>query len=176
MRVFVLDCHKQPLMPTHPAKARKLLAAGQAAVNRRYPFTIVLKYPVAEPKTQPLELKLDPGSKTTGRSLVAQVTRGRVALWVADLHYRGQQVKRHLESRRACHRNHRNRKTRYRPARFNNRTRPVGYEVRQYLLEKWGRKCAYCGAKDTPLEVEHLVRKFRGGSNRVSNLTLACQP
>lgn len=50
----------------------------------------------------------------------------------------------------------------------------AGYEVREYLLEKWGRKCAYCGAKDTPLEVEHINPKSRGGSDRVSNLTLAC--
>lgn len=49
-----------------------------------------------------------------------------------------------------------------------------GYEVRQYLLEKWGRKCAYCGAKDTPLEVEHIQAKSKGGSDRVSNLTLSC--
>jgi len=52
----------------------------------------------------------------------------------------------------------------------------AGYEVREYLLEKWGRKCAYCGAKDTPLEVEHIQPKSKGGSNRVSNLTLACRP
>jgi 5-methylcytosine-specific restriction endonuclease McrA len=52
----------------------------------------------------------------------------------------------------------------------------VGYEVREYLLEKWGRKCAYCGKKDTPLEVEHIVPKSRGGSDRISNLTLACTP
>lgn len=50
----------------------------------------------------------------------------------------------------------------------------AGYEVREYLLEKWGRKCAYCGATDTPLEVEHITPKARGGSNHVSNLTLAC--
>src|SRR5690606_31016102 len=49
-----------------------------------------------------------------------------------------------------------------------------GYEVREYLLEKWHRKCAYCDAKDTPLEIEHIIPKSRGGSNRVSNLTLAC--
>lgn len=50
----------------------------------------------------------------------------------------------------------------------------LGYEVREYLLEKWGRKCAYCGISDLPLEVEHIMPKSRGGSNRVSNLTLAC--
>ena len=50
----------------------------------------------------------------------------------------------------------------------------MGYEVREYLLEKWGRKCAYCGATNMPLEIEHIIPKSRGGSNRASNLTLAC--
>jgi len=50
-----------------------------------------------------------------------------------------------------------------------------GYEVREYLLEKWGRKCAYCSAENIPLEIEHIVPKSRGGSNRVGNLTLACR-
>ena len=49
-----------------------------------------------------------------------------------------------------------------------------GYEVREYLLEKWGRQCAYCGAKDLPLEIEHITPKARGGSNRITNLSLAC--
>jgi 5-methylcytosine-specific restriction endonuclease McrA len=51
-----------------------------------------------------------------------------------------------------------------------------GYEVREYLLEKWGRKCAYCGAKNVPLQVEHIVPKSRGGTDRVGNLTIACGP
>lgn len=49
-----------------------------------------------------------------------------------------------------------------------------GYEVREYLLEKWGRKCAYCDTPNVPLQVEHMDPKANGGSNRVSNLTLAC--
>lgn len=52
----------------------------------------------------------------------------------------------------------------------------AGYEIREYLLEKWGRKCAYCKKTDIPLEVEHIVPRSRGGSDRVSNLTLACTP
>ncbi|MBK1650561.1 RNA-guided endonuclease IscB, partial [Rhabdochromatium marinum] len=52
----------------------------------------------------------------------------------------------------------------------------AGYEVREYLLEKWRRTCAYCGATDVPLEIEHIQPKSRGGSDRVSNLTLACRP
>lgn len=50
----------------------------------------------------------------------------------------------------------------------------AGYEVREYLLEKWGRKCVYCAKENTSLEIEHIVPKARGGSDRVSNLTLAC--
>jgi len=49
-----------------------------------------------------------------------------------------------------------------------------GYAIREYLLEKWHRKCAYCGKKDVPLEIEHIIPKSRGGSDRVSNLTISC--
>ena len=49
-----------------------------------------------------------------------------------------------------------------------------GYSVREALLEHWGRECAYCGATDVPLQVEHIQPKSKGGSNRFSNLTLAC--
>lgn len=49
-----------------------------------------------------------------------------------------------------------------------------GYFLREYVLEKWQRKCAYCDAREVPLEIEHIVPRLRGGSNRASNLTLAC--
>ncbi len=51
----------------------------------------------------------------------------------------------------------------------------AGYETREYLLEKWNRQCAYCNAKDIPLQVEHIFPKSLGGSNRISNLCLACE-
>jgi 5-methylcytosine-specific restriction endonuclease McrA len=51
-----------------------------------------------------------------------------------------------------------------------------GYEIREYLLEKFGRTCAYCHATNVPLQVEHIVPEARDGSNRVSNLTIACKP
>jgi 5-methylcytosine-specific restriction endonuclease McrA len=51
-----------------------------------------------------------------------------------------------------------------------------GYEVKEYLLAKFGRSCSYCDATDRPLEAEHIVAKANGGSDRVSNLTLACRP
>ncbi len=51
----------------------------------------------------------------------------------------------------------------------------AGYETRQYLLEKWGRNCAYCGKPGLKLQVEHIQPKGKGGYNRISNLTLSCE-
>lgn len=227
--VFVIDTDLQPLNPVHAGQARRLLKQERAAVYRSYPFTIILKYAASNPKIEPCQLKIDPGSKTTGLALV----QGEKLIWGADLAHKGQQIKNDLESRRAIRRNRRNRKTRYRQPRFLHRTRvkgwlppslqsrventmtwvnrllrlvPIagisqelvkfdtqamvnpevsgaeyqqgelaGYEVREYLLEKWGRKCAYCNVKDVPLEIEHIQPRSIGGSNRVSNLTLACR-
>lgn len=51
----------------------------------------------------------------------------------------------------------------------------AGYELREYLLEKWNRMCAYCGKGNVPLQVEHIVPRANKGTHRVSNLTLACE-
>jgi 5-methylcytosine-specific restriction endonuclease McrA len=231
-KVFVLDKNKQPLMPCHPARARELLTLGKASVFKRFPFTIILKHREGG-ETQPIALKVDPGSKETGIVIVGDFKRGKRVVWASVLEHRGQQIKNAIEICRSLRRGRRARHTRYRPARFNNRTRPkgwlppslmsridniwtwarrlnqsctinmisqelvkfdtqlmqdaeisgveyqqgalVGYEVREYLLEKWQRKCAYCGAKNIPLEVEHITPKSRGGTNRISNLALACR-
>lgn len=228
MFVFVLDKSKKPLNPTHPARARKLLKTGKAVVFKRYPFTIILKEEIVEPNNLHLRIKIDPGAKTTGIAIL----RDEVVLWAAELTHRGFQIRDALTSRRQLRRSRRNRKTRYRQPRFNNRCRqdgwlppslisrvnniltwvkrllrlsPItaistelvrfdtqlmqnpeifgveyqqgelaGYELREYMLEKWHRKCAYCGATDTQLEIEHIIPKSKGGSNRVSNLTLSC--
>jgi len=232
MHVFVLNRNQQPLMPCHPSRARQLLRDGKAAVFCRAPFTIILREREGG-ETQPTELKLDPGSKTTGIALVVAGQRGRRVIWAAELTHRGERIKHALDQRRAVRRSRRNRKPRYRKPRFLNRTRkadwlppslesrvanvetwvarlrhwcPVtwivlelvkfdtqklvspevsgveyqqgtlyGYEVREYLLDKWQRRCAYCGAKDVPLQIEPIVPQARGGSDRVSNLTLACE-
>ena len=42
-------------------------------------------------------------------------------------------------------------------------------------LNKWERKCAYCGRVGVPLEIEHIVARSRGGSNRAGNLTFSCR-
>ena len=51
----------------------------------------------------------------------------------------------------------------------------AGYEVREYLLEKWNRTCAYCGKRDVPLQIEHIQPRAKGGTDRISNLALACE-
>ena len=51
----------------------------------------------------------------------------------------------------------------------------AGYDIREYLLEKWNRQCAYCGKKDIPLQIEHIQPRTHGGTNRISNLTLSCE-
>ncbi len=232
-KVFVVDSNKQPLDPVHPGYARRLLKAGKAAVWRRFPFTILLKRAVPEHQPEPLLAKIDPGSVTTGLAVLNDAT-GEV-VFAADLSHRGHTITSALDTRRAVRRSRRNRKTRYRKPRFDNRRNkgegwlppslesrisnvltwihrlgrlcPIttcsmelvkfdmqamenpeisgveyqqgtlaGYEVREYLLQKWGRQCAYCGAKDVPLEVEHINPRSKSRDDRVCNLTLACHP
>ena len=86
-KVFVLDSHKQPLIPVHPGRARILLSAGKAAVYRRFPFTIILKGAVEEPKVEPCasRLILVP---TPQVSPLSKTHRGR-CFFAADLRHRG---------------------------------------------------------------------------------------
>jgi hypothetical protein len=120
--VFLLDANKRPLDPIHPGAARHLLNQGKAAVFRRYPFTIILKECCQDVPVCGLELKLDPGSKVTGIA----IKQGNKIIFGAELQHRGHQIKDALLSRRQLRRGRRNRLTRYRKARFLNRTRPKG--------------------------------------------------
>ena len=142
-KVFVLDTNKQPLAPVHPGRARLLLKQGKAAVYRRYPFTIRLARAVEQPILSPLRIKVDPGSKTTGMALVND-TSGEV-VWAAEITHRGEQIKRNLDRRRAVRRNRRQRKTRYRKPRFDNRrkrkgTLPPSLESRVCNVVTWVRR------------------------------------
>lgn len=51
----------------------------------------------------------------------------------------------------------------------------AGYEVREYLLEKWHRTCAYCGAKNVQMQIDHIHPKSKGGTDSITNLVLACE-
>src|SRR5450432_2984257 len=123
--VFVVDTNRKPLNPVHPGEARYLLNAGKAAVLKRFPFTIILKYPVDTQEIEPLRVKLDPGSRTTGIAVVNDATG--CVIFAAELSHRGQAIRDALLSRRGVRRGRRARHTRYRKPRFQNRTRPQGW-------------------------------------------------
>lgn len=244
LAVFVLDKRKKPLMPCSEKRASKLLDAGRARIHKLKPFTIRLVDRFqGDCVLQPVELKIDPGSKTTGVALVRLDERvnqetGEVDVTVnvlnlVEIEHRGQLIRDNLYRRHFIRKSRRYHNLRYRQPRFLNRTKPkgwlppsvqhqvdttiswvnrfkklapvgsisyervkfdmqkmqdpeisgaeyqrgtlFGYEVWEYLLEKWQHRCAYCDISNVPLEKEHIVPKARGGSDRVSNLTLACR-
>ena len=193
---------------------------------------------------QPVRLKVDPGSKTTGIAIVreseltgpetGEIKRNATVLGFFELKHRGAAISQALTARAALRRGRRSRNLRYRAPRFANRTRPkgwlapslrhrvettmswvrrisrwapvsgvsmelvrfdlqqmgnpeisgveyqrgtlFGFELREYLLEKFNHTCVYCDARDVILNVEHVIARVRGGSDRVSNLVTSCKP
>lgn len=242
MSVFVLDKRGKAIMPCSEKRARLLLERGRARVHRMIPFTIrVVDRTIDTCELQPLRIKIDPGSKTTGIALVREVNAidvdtGEITNHVSvinlmEVEHRGIQIKEALDSR-SNYRRRRRGQMRYRAPRFLNRTRRTGwlppslqhrvdtivawvhriqrwapvtaisnesvrfdtqkmqnpdingdeyqrgtlaeYETREYVFEKWGRKCVYCGAEDKVLNLDHVHPRARGGSNRISNLVPSC--
>jgi hypothetical protein len=130
MAVLVLDKRTKPLMPCSEKRARLLLERGRAVVHRMRPFTIRLKDRTLEDSAlQPLQIKIDPGSKTTGVTVIraddADPEQQQVVMLI-DIEHRGQHISEKLTQRRAFRRRRRA-QLRYRPARFDNRTKPKGW-------------------------------------------------
>src|SRR5260221_4694144 len=98
-KVLLLDTTKQPLDPVHPGRARLLLKAGKAAVFKRYPFTLILRRSVEQAAPEPLRLKIDPGSHTTGLALVEE-TSGKV-VWAGELTHQREAIIERLRKRPA---------------------------------------------------------------------------
>ena len=120
--VYVLNQNGQPLMPTeNHAKVRALLKQGRAKVTNKCPFTIQLLYSSTN-YTQKVTLGVDSGSKHIGLSAT---TKNKV-LFESDVELRNDIVDL-LSTRRELRRSRRNRKTRYRKPRFNNRKRGKGW-------------------------------------------------
>lgn len=122
--VFVLNRSKKPLNMISHAKARILLKNRLAVVHKIYPFTIRLKDNSCVSKDKAYTIKVDPGSKHTGIAIVDD--RDQVVM-LAEIEHRGHIIKRNIDSRRAVRHKRRSRNTRYRPARFLNRTKPKGW-------------------------------------------------
>ena len=120
--IYVISKNGQPLMPTeNHAKVRILLKNKKAKVIKRCPFTIQLTYNSTN-HTQNITLGVDSGSKHIGLSAT---TKDKV-LFESDVELRNDIVDL-LSTRRELRRTRRNRKTRYRKARFNNRKRGDGW-------------------------------------------------
>ena len=222
MAVFVLGKHKEPLMPCSEKRGRLLLDRGSARIHRMYPFTIRLVNRDGG-ETQPLALKLDPGSKQTGIALVRAAATTATVVALIKLKHRGATIRKALKQRSNFRRRRRSANLRYRTpggvktveeglaraiaaascryrycyhrafacvgpvtnivqesVRFDTQLMEnpeisgieyqqgtlVGCEVREYLLEKWSHKCAYCNAEDVPLNTDHVRPRSRGGSDR----------
>jgi len=122
MLVCVLDQNGQPLMPTaRCGKVRRLLKDKKAKVVKRCPFTIKLLYEPVTHVTQPIEVGDDTGSKHNGISAVAIYPDGNTKeIYASEIQMRSD-ITKLISERRAFRRSRRNRKTRYRKPRFNNR-------------------------------------------------------
>ena len=130
--VFVLDKHKKPLMPCTPKRARLLLARGRAVVHRVKPFVIRLRDRRTQDSVlQESVLKIDPGSRTSGMTLVRaeETPEGEVhhALFCSELQHRGEAVHRGKQTQRNARRRRRSANLRHRAPRFANRAVPTGW-------------------------------------------------
>ena len=226
LRVPVINMRNEPLMPTTPGKARKLLKEKKAKVAFSNPFTIQLLYATGETK-QPVTLGIDAGYKHIGFSAVTE----KRELISGEAVMRTDIPK--LNKEKSMYRRNRRNKLWYRKPRFMNRGNygkgwfapsikhklythirlieklkkilPIsdiiievasfdqqkmknpeisgieyqqgelqGYDIREYLLEKFHHICVYCSKTGVPLEIEHLTPRSRDGPDTVNNLAISC--
>lgn len=219
-----------------------MLKSGRAVVHKRYPFTIRVKdCLVSNCEVQPLTLKIDPGSKTTGIAISFTQKKDDVikenSIFLCELEHNSAKITNDMSSRASLRRGRRCRKTRYRQPRFNNRTKPkgwlapsvrarvngvqnlcdklkalsniqkvdveyasfdmqkmvspgiegveyqqgtlLGYEVREYILQRDNHTCVYCDVKNVPLNIDHWIPRNprkgeEKGTDRIGNLVLSC--
>ena len=115
MSVFVIDCNGIPLLPTNPARARKLLKSKKATVYSVEPFTIKLKRSVENPVGE-FKCGIDDGAKFVGIS----VAHENDVVFMGNIKLR-QDVKRKMLQRAQYRKARRSRNLRHRKARFLNR-------------------------------------------------------
>ena len=118
--VYVISQNKKPLMPCSNTIARLLLKQGKAKVKKREPFTIKLTYETTN-YTQELVLGADTGSGTIG---TAVSKNNGVIVYMSEIIVRND-ITEKMTQRAKYRRNRRNRKTRYRKARWLNRANSI---------------------------------------------------
>ena len=123
----VLTTKRRPLAPCHPERAKSLVTAGKASFKHRRGIRCIILHKSNVPKlrnTAKLQLRVNPGSATTGIAVTRDDTDGsRQALMTLEIHHRGKDIHSRMVKRRKHRQGRRYRKTRHRQPRFNNRTR-----------------------------------------------------
>ena len=157
--VYVISQNKEPFMPCANVIARLLLKQGKAKVKRREPFTIKLEYETSS-YTQNLTIGVDTGSGTIGTAVAND--KGEI-VYLSEVIVRND-VTEKMTKRANYRRNRRNRKTRYRKARFFNRVKskqknwlPPSIESKIHHTFHWMNKLENLVA-DSKLHIE--VGKF----------------
>jgi DNA-binding transcriptional LysR family regulator len=112
-KVFVVDAEGKPLLPTHSARARRLLETHKAVVLQMVPFTIQLTHVVENP-IGGLAVGIDDGAVTVGIAVVNE--HSQEVIFSGEIVLR-QDVSRLMEKRKNLRRSRRSRKTRYRQPR-----------------------------------------------------------
>ena len=118
--VYVISQDGKPLMPCSNPIVRLLLKQGKAKVKKRCPFTIKLTYETTN-YTQDLTLGVDTGSGTVGTAVSDD--NGNI-VYMSKVVVRND-ISDKMTQRAKYRRNRRNRKTRYRKARFLNRKNSI---------------------------------------------------
>ena len=125
--VPVLGTDGEPLMPTRPSRARRLMRQGRARKQwRKGIFHIRMTDLSAndpDVEVDGVQLNIDPGAKATGLAVVSETPDGRRAHALIELRHRGTRIRNRMARRRSFRRNRRSR-IRNRQPRFDNRTRP----------------------------------------------------
>jgi len=200
----VLDQHGKPLMPTtRLGKVYRLLKTQKAHIVSYEPFTIQLDYKPDTHVIQPMTLGVDSGAIHSGYSVANEqrefyssevIARDNISSRISDRRmYRQTRRSRKTRYRKPRFNNRKNKKKGWLPPSLEQKVAvqlneidhlhryfPIetiiveGYNIRNYLLEKHSRKCFYCDKEVSTFEVEHMIPKAKGGSNRIDNLTLSC--
>jgi len=118
--VYVINYDGKPLMPCKPVIARLLLKQGKAKCIKRMPFTIKLLYQTTD-HTQELTLGVDTGSSEIGSAVVNE---NNDVMYLSEIEIRND-IADKMKQRSKYRRNRRNRKTRYRKARWLNRKNSI---------------------------------------------------
>ncbi|MBR1695266.1 MAG: RRXRR domain-containing protein [Selenomonas sp.] len=158
--VFVIDANKTPLAMCHPAKARKLLRDGKAAIYRKAPFTIILKKEVDSDVKADYRLKIDYGISHTGLAIL----KGEKVCWLGQIDHRTN-VQELLEKRKHYRRRRRTANLRYRKPRGKFRKKPKGWLPPSFM----------CRVNNIKTFVQRLLRMLPLGAISYENVKFDTQ-